>query len=255
MIPAERETYILEHLRGNGVVKIEELAKALSVTPMTIRRDLEKLEKQGLAFRSHGGAVLKNPLQKEQHYEEKKMNNYYKKQQIAKAAAQLVKDGDTILLDIGTTTYELALLLKTKKDLAVVTNDLKIALELYPTELKVMLTGGQIQKETAGALGAVTENFISNISVDIAFIGISSINNNWMLCTPTFEKAALKNKMIACASKSVLLADESKFHKEAFVKICPLDKVDMLITSKGFTKEESSKLKKMAIEVIDVSGY
>ncbi|WHH61566.1 DeoR/GlpR family DNA-binding transcription regulator [Petroclostridium sp. X23] len=253
MIPAQREAIILEILRSKGVVKVEDLADELNVTPMTIRRDLTKLESQNLAYRSHGGATLRNPLQKEQLYDIKKMNNHEQKQKIAQAAYQLVNDGDAIFLDIGTTTYELAVLLKQKKDITVVTNDLKIALELYQSDIRVFIAGGEIQKETAGALGTETEAFISNIRVDIAFVGTSSISSDWNICTPTFEKATLKKKIMACTSQCVLLADSSKFGKEAFVKICSLEKFNVLVTDRHFSKDEQIVLSKMNIDVINVT--
>lgn len=238
MIPAEREAYIIEILKSQGVVTVEELAQKLNVTPMTIRRDLSKLESLGIASRSHGGAILNHPLQKEQSYESKKAFNNEQKQKIAALAAQLVKDGDTVLLDAGTTTFELALLLKEKEDITVVTNDLKIAMELYSSNVRLFIAGGQIQPETASVIGAMSESFISGLQVDIAFMGTSAISRNWFLCTPTAEKAALKQKMIHSASHAVLLADSSKFYKESFIKICALSALEYLVTDKIFSKEE-----------------
>lgn len=252
MIPAQREAFIIEKLRQDGVVKTDELAKYLNVTQMTIRRDLLKIEKDGLAYRSHGGAVLKNPLQREELYDKKKQNNLEEKRNIALKAVDLINDGDIVLLDSGTTVYELALLLKDKEDLTVVTPDLKIANELYQSNIKVFFIGGQIQKETGSSMGSAAEEFVKGIKVNIAFIGISSIDSNLYLCTPTFEKAALKNKMIACASKSVLLSDESKFEKGAFTKICSIEEIDVLITNRNFTAKEKEILTKIDTKIIKI---
>ncbi|MGE5630578.1 MAG: DeoR/GlpR family DNA-binding transcription regulator [Caulobacteraceae bacterium] len=253
MLPLEREALIIEELKKKGTVKVEDLAEMLNVTPMTIRRDLDKLEKQGLAYRSHGGAVLQNPLLKEQNYDVKRLVNQDKKQKIAQIACEMIKDGDTILLDAGTTSYELALLLKKKNDLTVITNDLKIALELYTAECRVFIAGGQIQKETGIAIGTATENFISNIRVDISFIGTSSIGRDWVLYTPTLEKASLKRKMVECAKRSVLLADSSKFFRESFAKICSFAELDVLITDKEFSSLEAKELEKTGIKIMSIN--
>lgn len=252
MLPAERENFIFEELNKNGVVKVEELAERLNVTPMTIRRDLDKLEKLGIAFRSHGGAVLRNPLQKEQTYDSKKLANLEAKRKIAGSAFDMVKEGDTILLDAGTTTFELAILLKQRKDLTVITNDIKIGLELYQSKNRLFIAGGQIQNETASVIGPTADMFISNIRVDIAFIGTSSISKDWILFTPTFEKATLKRRMIECAKRAVLLGDKSKFGRDSFSKICSLQEIDIWITDKKFTDEEAVMLTEMNVQVISV---
>lgn len=252
MIPAEREAFILEVLKKNGVVTVEELAEHLNVTPMTIRRDLTRLEKQGIAYRSHGGAVLNRPLEKEQSYEVKMLRHHEEKYRIAQAAAELVKDGDTVLLDAGTTTFELATMLKTKKDLTVVTTDLKIAMELYQSDLRLFFSGGQIQKETAGAIGSLPGEFISRIHVDLAFIGTSAVSKDWHICTPTMEKVTLKQKMIDSAANTVLLTDSSKFGRNSFFKICSLTEIETLITDKHFTEQEYLELEKLKVEVIVV---
>lgn len=252
MIPAEREAFILEVLKQNGVVTVEELAEQLNVTPMTIRRDLTRLENQGVALRSHGGAVLNRSMEKEQAYEVKMLSHHEEKHRIAQAAAELVKDGDTVLLDAGTTTFELAKLLTAKKDLTVVTTDLKIALELYPTDLRLFVAGGQIQQETCSVIGSLAEDLISRIHVDIAFIGTSAVSKDWHICTPTMEKASLKMKMIASASSTVLLTDSSKFGRDAFFKICSLADVKTVITDKEFSDNEHREMEKLKVEIITI---
>lgn len=252
MIPAEREAFILEVLKQNGVVTVEELAEKLNVTPMTIRRDLTRLEKNGIANRSHGGAVLNRSLEKEQAYEVKMLSHHEEKYRIAQAAAGFVKDGDTVLLDAGTTIYEVAALLKEKNDLTVVTTDLKIAMELHQSDLRLFFAGGQIQRETGGAIGPFPEEMISRIHVDIAFIGISAISKDWHICTPTLEKATLKLKMLGAASSAVLLADRSKFGRDAFCKICSLAEFDRVVTDKEFSGQERRELEELHLEVITV---
>ncbi|MGY0374655.1 DeoR/GlpR family DNA-binding transcription regulator [Clostridium sp. JNZ J1-5] len=250
MIPAERENYIVEKLNKNGSVKVEEIANELGISLMTVRRDLGRLEEKGLLYRSHGGAVLRSLYPLEQAYDLKKISNIEAKEKIAIAALDKIKDGDTIFLDAGTTTFELSRLLKNKTDITVITNDLKIALELYQNRIKVFIVGGKIQEDIGCTLGPTAEEFIESIRVNIAFVGTSSITSDWYLSTPSFEKSSLKKKIINSSSYSVLIADSSKFNKESFVKVASIKELNAIITDKIFNEAEINDLNKFDVEII-----
>jgi DeoR/GlpR family transcriptional regulator of sugar metabolism len=205
---------------------------------MTIRRDLQRLDQQGVLQKVHGGAVLVNCLPKERPFGEKKLIQTQQKQTIAKKAMELVSAGDTILLDAGTTTFEMACLLQKTPGVHVVTSDLHIAVELCAAEGKLFFIGGEIEKELGRSTGAKALQFLSDIHVDTVFLGISSVSDELMLGSHSFENAELKRTFLKCGSKKVLLADKTKFGSKAFAQVGPLSLVDVLVTDKSFNEAE-----------------
>jgi DeoR/GlpR family transcriptional regulator of sugar metabolism len=250
LIPAERENYIFDKLKQNGSVKVEEVAEELNVSLMTVRRDLDRLQERGLLYRSHGGAVQRELYPLEQAYDIKKISNIETKEKIAAKALTLVNDGDTIFLDAGTTTFELSRLLKAKKDITVITNDLKIALELYQNNIQTYVVGGKVQQETGSIIGTKAEEFIDSIRVNISFLGTSAVSNEGYLSTPTFEKSVLKRKVVKCASYAVLLADSSKFNKESFVNIVSITDINAVVTDKQFKDQELKQLEENNVNIV-----
>jgi DeoR/GlpR family transcriptional regulator of sugar metabolism len=252
MFNAEREVLIIEKLNRDGRVMVTDLAWELDVTPMTIRRDLQKLEQQGALRRVHGGAVLIIGLPKERAYGEKKLIQTSQKRKIAEEAVKLVAPGDTILLDAGTTTFELATLLKGMQGVNVVTSDLRIAMELCNADGRLYFIGGEIEKEIARSTGAKARQFLSDIHVDMVFLGISSIGTDFILGSHTLENAELKRDMLECGSRKVLLADRSKFGIKAFARIGPMSLVDVLITDKLFCEKDLNYLETENIKLLQI---
>ena len=238
----ERDALIIEKLKQHGKVMVTDLAEELAVAPMTIRRDLTRLEMQGLLQKVHGAAVPIDGLLKERAFGEKKLIQSQQKRLIAQEALQLIQPGDTILLDAGTTTFEMASLLREMPGVNVVTNDLHIAMELCSAEGNVFFIGGEIEKELGRSSGAKAFSFLSDIHVDTVFLGVSAISNDLMLCSPSVNNAELKRAMMNCGSKKVLMADESKFGTNSFARIGPLSLVDVLITDKVLNERELSYL-------------
>ena len=208
MQPTVRKKRIMEELALSGKVEILDLVNILDVSAMTIRRDLDELEKQKKLIRTHGGAALPQAIIGEQSYEEKLSAAHPQKQEIAKIAASLVKDGMRILLDSGTTTLEIAKLLKTKSNLTIVTNDIKIAAELIDSKVEVILLGGKLQNGVGAVLGSYTEEMLRNIHVDILFLGAHAVHDKLGITSATFEKATVKKRMIE-ASEIVYLTVDS----------------------------------------------
>ena len=254
MLSVERETLILQKLKHEGKVMVNTLAEELQVTTMTIRRDLHKLEQQGLLQKVHGGAVLPAEPGKERPFEEKQGLYTEEKRQIAQAALSLVQPGDTILLDAGTTTFALASLLPTKSGVNVVTSDLHIATQLCATEGKLFFIGGEIEKELARSKGAKAFQFLEELHVDTVFLGISAISDDFMLGSHTFDNAELKRTMLKCGTRKVLLADSSKFGLNAFAKVSPLSALDRLITDKTFNDRELTWLETNKVELFQVES-
>ena len=238
----ERQQIILSILEKDGSVSVDDLARQFSVSGMTIRRDLKYLEAKNRIERFHGGAVLRDEVL----YQEKEIQNIEAKKFIAKKALERLDDAKVIFLDAGTTNRELAFLLKDRETLSVVTTDLMIAGVLQSGTARLFFCGGEIQKSTGSALGSYTVNQLKDYSFDIAFLGASSINSKLEL---TMEKVALKKTILEQAKKAVLLADASKFEKQAMMTICGIQEFDVLITDKTFSEKEKKELEKKGVEL------
>lgn len=157
MLPNERRRWIELEIINQGKVDIEKLAKQLNVSTMTIRRDLAKLEEEGKIVRTHGGAIYPKALVQETPYLAKKGKNIRQKKAIARKALEFIPESANIILDSGTTTMEVAKLLKGREDLTIITNDIKIAAELTESKLKVIVTGGELQNRVGTLYGWPTQ--------------------------------------------------------------------------------------------------
>ncbi|MBU5676615.1 DeoR/GlpR family DNA-binding transcription regulator [Alkaliphilus sp. MSJ-5] len=250
MLQAERRNHIIELLNRDGKVVIEDLARILEVSEMTIRRDLQHLEEHKLITRTHGGAVLHNLLTKEIPYTKKAEQNIEEKQRIGMYASSLVKEGDIIILDAGTTNMEIAKGIVDIKNLKIITNDLMIGAFLSKYDgIEVYCTGGIIQRDTGACLGNTTIEFLQNINADIAFVGASAIDIQKGITTPTMDKAQWKKEIIKCAERAILVADSLKFGKVSFAKICSLSRLDLIITDTGIDDEIRQEFKNLDVEV------
>lgn len=241
MLPAERRQFILDELYKNKVVAVNELAQQLNVTTMTIRRDLQLLEDNGLVEKSHGGAVLTESLVKEATYHNRKLVHVQEKQCMAKAALPLIESSMSVYLDAGTTNYELAdLMAKQHWDaLTVVTNDLAIAKLLTPvTGIDVIILGGHIDEESDSTCGVLALNMVKQMHFDMCFLGTQAITPNWRIMTANAEKIDVKRACIQSADKVILIADHSKFKRHKLYYIVDLWQFDMVISDYVATKEE-----------------
>ncbi len=242
MLSIDRRKYIIEQLNKYGSVKVEQLSEELGVTSMTIRRDLDKLEAEVAVQRTHGGAVLYSHLHFEEKYEEKKIKNNKIKQKLAMEAIKIIRDNTTIFVDAGTTTYELAQLLKSYENLIIITSDLKIATLLYASLNDIYLIGGKVERSTGTVYESDYDSFLDRVNIDYAFFGTSAISNDGYLSTTTLSKANLKRRLFDASHKNVLLADQSKFGRECFAKIVALTEFDVIISDQHFEEHEKDKL-------------
>lgn len=243
MVPKERRDLILDLLKENEKIEIEQLAEKLSVSAMTIRRDLNHLENEEMVIRTHGGAVLNKPLIVETSFQVKEGKQHFEKMLIAKKALTMIEDQSTILLDSGTTTLEIAKLIKDKKNLTVVTNDIKIAAELMDSEVRVIVAGGELQNSVGALFGPVTEQILRNLHVDLCFLGTHAVHLKAGITATTFEKALAKKLMIESAETTWLVADSSKFEQKSLTKVCDLTRIDGIITDHGVPDEYQQQLK------------
>lgn len=249
----ERIRGIMRILEEENRVLITELCKTFNTTAVTIRKDLDLLEKQGVLKRTHGGAILHKPLFRELALNEKEKLNAQEKERIAKEAVKMISEGDVIMLDSGSTTTQLAKYMKDLKGITVITNAINIAIELAnSSELEIILTGGSLQKNSSTLIGPLAETVLKKISADKLFHGVDGIDYEIGLTTPNITEANTSHVMMQRAGENILLVDSSKFGRRSLGVICQLKEIDKIITTKSMEKSEIKKLNDMGVEVIMV---
>lgn len=245
----DRLRIITDLVRTHGSVKVHELMQLFGVTDETVRRDLVKLEELGVLARAYGGAVSASEL--ERPFSTRLVEREVEKTAIAKAALSLIRDGMRIILDSGTTTLCLARMLRGQHDLVVATNAVTNASELIGVPgVTVVSTGGIIRPSTFGAVGDFAVATLRQLHVDTTFLAIHSVSAAAGLTYPEFEEVAVKQAMIDAGHRVVLLADGSKFGREALVRVAPLDVLDTIITAGQIDPHELAAITQMGIEVI-----
>lgn len=248
----ERKMKILEFIEEHRKATVIELCQQFKVSSATIRNDLRDLETAGLLIRTHGGAMVKTKTGLEPEMSLRKVQNLEEKRRIAEAALRLVEDGDTIILDTGTTTYELARLLGEKRDLTVVTNDLPIALLLEEFEsVRVVLVGGMVRKKfhctVASSFSGM--NALSDLTVDKAFMAANGFSLEKGASTPDINHSETKKLMISIAAQVILLFDSSKMGRNSFAIFAPLNKIDAIVTD-SLHEDERRQMEESGIEPI-----
>ena len=247
----ERKRMILQLLEKNERISVQELCEYLGVSSSSIRNYLRQMDNEGLLERTHGGALLRPKTSYELNSIQKKINNHEEKTAIAKAAAELIENGDTVVLDTGTTTFELARQLKNKKGITVVVNDIEIARCLEEFEgVNVLLLGGMVRKNFHCTVGTSVINTLSRLNVDKAFIATNALSFEKGLTTPDINQSEVKKAMIGIASAVILLCDCSKIGKESFVQFAELSDISKLITDSNISKYDLDEFKKNHIEVV-----
>ena len=227
MLTEERHTSILNLLNTNGIVKTQEIMKTLQCSESTVRRDLDYLEKAGKLRRIHGGAKRIYQLNDELSSNEKSIKNVQEKTVIGKMAALLIEKNDVVFIDAGTTTLELIRYIESE-NVTVVTNGIQHASLLIDKNIETILIGGKIKPSTKAIIGPTSLSELRYYRFNKAFLGINGIDIEYGCTTPDPEEAALKRLAIEQASVSYLLADQSKWNKVNFVKVCELEDVTII---------------------------
>lgn len=222
---------MLRQLTAHGEVGFTDLAEEFGVSEMTIRRDLETLEAEGLARRVRGGAISVVSRSYEPPLSVRAATAADAKAAIGAAAAGLVNDGDTVIIDVGTTTLELAKALHGRHGLTVVTASLPIAVELgADPDIRVLVTGGQVRSGELSLTGGMAEDAFGAMNCDLAFIGIAGICAMPGLTEYNPDDGRVKRAAIQAARRAIVLADSSKLGRVAFSTVAPLSSVDVLVT-------------------------
>ena len=247
MLVAERQRKIVDIVNEKLSIRVSELSKLFSVTEETIRRDLEKLERENLLRRSHGGAVSIQKEQTEISYLEREITNSEEKRAIALEAVSLIQPGEQIILDASTTAWYMA---KELPDfpLTVITNSIKVAVELSKKEkVRVISTGGMLSPKSLSYVGPLAENSLTTYHVNKAFISCKGVHLQGGLTDTNEWQALLKRQMMNIAEQTILMADSSKFDTQTFVTIASLSEVALIITDERVTDEYRRALKEQGV--------
>lgn len=244
MLAAERYAYIMETLQRNKIIRISDIAGHFSVSGETVRRDLEALQEAGQVKRIYGGAVLPESPPNVTQYESRSVRSHRQKVAIGKAAAALVKPGETIILGIGTTTLEIARHLKGTDNVTVLTNSLAIVDELSHTGVHVFCLGGRLDSDDLSMSGKLTVNSLQQFFVDRAFFSVGGVTLDGGLSDYNCESAMISQTIIDRADQIVLVADSGKFGSNGFAFICGLEDIDIVISDDSLPEEFQIGLEK-----------
>lgn len=246
----ERKDQILELIQQKGRITVDELVKEFGVSGATIRRDLEFLERQGLITRAHGGAVSRSRVSLEPNYFEEKQKFLEEKRRIGKEASKLVEEGEVIFLESSSTILELTKNIKNKNNLTVVTNSLDIAQELDRSEgIDLIMTGGILKRRIHALMGPLAEVTLSQMRIDKAFMGVSALDIDYGMTTATVEEAQTRKKVIESSNKIIVVTDHSKFGKQNFILITPIENIDVIVTNKGISPQIKKEMERRGVEV------
>jgi DeoR/GlpR family transcriptional regulator of sugar metabolism len=251
----ERKNRILDYITENGNITIQEISEMFEISDMTARRDLADLDRRGLVRRIHGGAVANLGRSYEPPFQARSTKNEVKKKAIGKKAAELIYDGDSIALDVGTTTLEVARQLGSKRNLSIVTNSLQIANLLVGTlsleiNARLIITGGIVRPRELSMIGNIPEEVYSKFHTDKAFIGIGGISLENGLTEYNIEDSQIKKILLKNSQEKIVVADSSKLGLTTFNSVGPLEAVDTVITDEEAPQNQVQAIRDLGIKVI-----
>jgi DeoR family transcriptional regulator of aga operon len=245
-----RRAAIIKTLQADGQVSVSGLSRQYRVSEVTIRNDLTQLEKKNLLIRTRGGAFKKDLVAADIDISEKQRRHHDEKELIGIKAAALIHDGETIILDSGSTTVEIAKNLGSHKELSVITNALNIASILAGhSDLRVIMPGGFLRHNSLSLVGYPAEENLRNYRCDKLFLGVDGIDATYGLSTPNIEEAHLNRLMIEVVKEVIVVTDSSKFRRKSFAFIASMDKVHTIVTDKGIPDSEYRTFLEMGIKI------
>lgn len=249
----ERRKKIILKLTDQDQVFVNELSKEFGVSEVTIRNDLEQLEEKKLLIRARGGAMsINQAVSFDQHLGEKHKLNMNEKTRIGKAAALLINNNDTVIIDSGTTTLEIIKNLSpTLSQVTIITNALNIAQNLFSSpNINLIIPGGVMRQNSFSLIGPLAEKNFKNFFVDKVFLGVDGFDTTTGISTPNMEEAFLNQIMIEVAKEVIVVTDSSKFLRKSLAFICKLDRISTVITDSGISEADKKRLTDANIKVI-----
>lgn len=245
----ERHSIILELLREFGKVDVADLSSKLKVSAVTIRKDLDLLEEKKLLYRTHGGAILADPYIATRKVSEKEKLRPEVKRRIGLKAVELLSPQDALIIASGTTVQAFARCIENMK-LTVITSAMNVAMELLDKpDIEIIQLGGIIRHSSASAVSEYAIRMLDNFSCSKLFLGVDGIDPEYGLSTTHIQEACLNQAMIAAATKTIVLADSSKFGRRGFSKICNMSDIDWVITDSGISPKMLGAIEEQGVKV------
>lgn len=253
MLAAERKIKIIEYVRKHNVASVAQLSQAFGVHEATIRRDLSEIEKEGRLRRTHGGVVLVEGVSSEPSFTVRASERVEEKIRIAERAAEMIEDGDYIILDSGTTTLQIAKALVNKSNLTIVTNDINIAAELRDCkDIKVIVTGGILYPESYMLNGLFTDYALKTLHVSKAFVAIPAFHPKRGLTHFDDQLVSSKRSMIEAAVETIVVTDHTKLGGVSLHMVAPINQIDTLITGKEASETQIRQFEESGLTVYTV---
>ena len=250
MLPQERYRKLMEYLQENGIIKMDTLMDMFDISIETARRDLNHLEKEGLIKKIYGGATIVEKVTREPANAERLASNINEKEAIGRKCAEFIEDGDSIMLEVGTTVLQIAKAVKEKKNLTVITNSLPVVQELIDTDFQLYIIGGRIRHDEGAISGAVSMFEMSSFHINKAFIGAGGITLKNGISDFDIEESLVRRKIIEQSGEVFLAADSSKFGRDVLARIAPLDSVDLIITDDKIKPSLLSEFEEAGMNVV-----
>jgi DeoR family transcriptional regulator of aga operon len=247
----ERRRAIVDFVNQNGRALVRELARKFGSSEITIRRDLEQLHERGQIYRTHGGALpIRAGSESDRDLTQRELQHPREKLKIAAAAARMIKEGQSIILDSGSTTTAVARVLRDFKQLTVITNAINIAGELAGSRVDVILTGGMLRKNSYSLVGPIAEESLRRLKADVLFLGVDGFDTSSGVSTPNLLEAQLNRLMVSIAARVVAVCDSSKFGRSSLSSIVPISDIHGVITDKQIPRPDLRALKKAGLEIV-----
>lgn len=251
MTTAERRSIILKKLEENSQVNVVDLSKLFKVSEVTIRNDLSSLADSNLLVRARGGAIKASMVSRDVKLSEKTKKNLKEKKAIAKLAAELINEGDTVLIDSGSTTEEIAKELADAKSLTIVTNALNIVSQFTDNPgITVIVPGGVLRHSSFSLAGTSSEQNLNEYYCDKVLLGVDAIDVRHGIFTPHIQEANFNRAMIRNSKEVIVVTDSSKFNKRSLTKIAEISAVHTIVTDSGLTNDLRKILEDQGIRVI-----
>jgi len=248
----ERRAQILHKLEDNPDINVTSLSNEFGVSEVTIRKDLNELKRKNLITRIRGGAIrhVETESNNDVEIDKKRLFHYKEKKSIGRLAASLINENETILIDSGSTTLELAKNLDGFENLTIITNALNIATELAKYKrFNIIMLGGFIRGASLSTVGSIAESILKIFYCDKLFLGVDSISIDKGLSTTNIEEANINQTMMSISKQTIAIFDSSKFNKRNFAFIAPIDKIDVIVTDDNITREQKTQIKALDIQL------
>lgn len=250
MLAIERRNEIFATIQQERRVVVSDLSQIYNVTEETIRRDLEKLEKEGLVKKTYGGAVINESINVDLPYNIRKKSNISDKQYIAKIISTMIEDGDHIMVDASSTALYVVKYIKTKKNITLITNSIEILLDLSDmTGWKVLSTGGLLKEGSLSLVGYQAEKMLKTFHVDKAIISCKGVDIESGFTDSNEMEVQVKKTMLNSAKQKILAVDNSKFDKVSFMQIGDFSDIDIIVTDKELEQRWQQTLETAGIDI------